>query len=882
MELSERVRESLADRYAIEREIGRGGMAVVYLARDLRYDRPVALKLLKPEVAERQGLARFQREIDVTARLQHPHILTVLDSGTLDASACETGSGAQLWFTMPLVDGESLHERITRERRLALDDALRIIREAALALDHAHRQGVIHRDIKPENILLTKDGVTLVADFGLAQAMGSTERLTQRGTIMGTPLYMSPEQVKDEAVDPRSDLYALAAVLYEMLTGEPPFVGRNLHAIAARRLADPTPSVRKLRPEVPERIDAAIRTAMAVRIADRFPSVAQFVEALDGGEGARLTGALPSQAGRAWWRGRRALAGAGLAVLLIAAAFVRGRPRGGGGAAHAIPVVAVLPFENLGDSADGYFADGVADEVRTKLAQLPGLELIARGSSIGYRGTRRKPAEIARELGADYLLTGTVRWDRAAGGSRVRVTPELVDARSGGAAHTRWVEPFDAALTDVFQVQTDIATRVAGALGLALADSTRRVLATAPTVNFAAYDAFLQGEAASGGMRGDQASLRRAIGSYRRAVALDSNFALAWSQLSRAQTALYSLGVPAPALGDSARRAAERARRLRPTEPAVYLAFGDFYGSVNPIDNNRAVAAYDQGLTLAPDNVDLLSSAALAQTSLGRLDGVVARLRRAAQLDPRSATTARRLATVQIYLRNYAAADSAADRAVTLDPRNPGMLFIKVLVAVARGDLPGARGLIQQAAGTIDPGLLYPFFASYQDLYWLLDDSAQRLVLAAPPSAFDDDPATWALVRAELYHLRGDTRLTAVYADSARLALEAQSRAAPEDGQRHALLGLALAYLGRKAEAVREGERGVKLLPVSEDLNNGPYIQLQLVRIHLLNGETEAALDQLEPLLKARCYLSPGWLRIDPTFDGVRGNARFVGMVEGR
>ena len=242
-DLREQLERGLADHYRIERELGRGGMAVVYLAQDLRHDRPVALKALLPELAATLGPERFQREIRLAARLQHSHILTVHDSGE---------AGGRLWFTMPFVEGESLRDRLRRERQLPVDDALRIAREAAAALDYAHRHGVVHRDIKPENILLTADGDTLVADFGIARALGGEDGLTQTGMAIGTPAYMSPEQASGEkAIDARTDVYSLGAVLYEMLAGEPPYTGPTAQAIIMRRFAEPVPSVRRLRPNVP-------------------------------------------------------------------------------------------------------------------------------------------------------------------------------------------------------------------------------------------------------------------------------------------------------------------------------------------------------------------------------------------------------------------------------------------------------------------------------------------------------------------------------------------------------------------------------------------------------------------------------------------------------
>ncbi|MEZ0336076.1 MAG: serine/threonine-protein kinase, partial [Gemmatimonadales bacterium] len=355
--MPEKVREALAERYTIERELGRGGMGIVYLARDLRHDRPVALKILLPEFAARSSSQRFQREIHFAAQLQHPHILTVLDSGKVD----EHEAGVrQLWFTMPFVEGESLRDRLRREGRLPMEDALRITTEAARALDYAHQHGVIHRDVKPENILLTRDSTTLVADFGIARAVGTDDGLTRTGVPIGTPAYMSPEQTDDQEVDARADLYSLAVVLYEMLAGKPPFVGRSVHAIVAKRLAEPTPSVRAVRETVPASVDEAIQKAMAPEPADRFATAAEFTEALrtPGPQEASLATVVPTPPAEPAPQRRRVSAAAVTLVagLLIGlgALLTWWRMDAGGRRADAdTPVVAVLPFENLGDSADG-------------------------------------------------------------------------------------------------------------------------------------------------------------------------------------------------------------------------------------------------------------------------------------------------------------------------------------------------------------------------------------------------------------------------------------------------------------------------------------------------------------------------------------------------
>jgi serine/threonine-protein kinase len=876
------LQSGLANRYTLERELGRGGMAVVYLARDLKHDRPVALKVLLPELAASLGAERFQREIRLAARLQHPHILAVHDSGE---------TSGRLWFTMPFVDGESLRDRLRREGRLPVNEALRITLDAAQALQYAHEQGVIHRDVKPENLLLTRDGNTLVADFGIARAADSDEHITRGGATMGTPAYMSPEQADGAMpVDARTDVYSLAAVLFEMLAGAPPYPGTTAMSVIAKWLSEPVPSARAARPEVPEEVDRAIRRALSRSAGGRFGTMAEFARAItvDGRTGAQAHGVGATAAApgtgtnvRPSARPPVRLAWAALGLALLAAGFFAFRHR----AAPPSPrLLAVLPFENLGDSADAYFADGIANELRSKLSELSGVQVIARGSSNQYRGSTKPPEQIARELGVSYLLTATVQWDKAqqAGApSRVRVIPELVEVTPQHAARARWQHPFDAALTDVFAVQADIAVKVADELGVVLGDSARRQLAAAPTDNLAAHDEFLKGEAAAQEMKADNAGLRRAIVYYERAVELDPSFAEAWSQLSRARTSLFSNGVPDSALGQAARTAAERARALAPNDPLTYLAAGDLYSSVNPIDNRRARTEYEQGVRLAPENVDLLSAAASASSVGGEWDSVAAQLQHALRLDPQSFTVTRRLATVRLFLRQYSAADSAIARAIALAPTNAQAVLLQVMIAVARGDLAGARAAVAAGARRIDPATIYPFLAMYQDLYWVLDDAQQRQVLSLPPGAFDNDRGVWALVRAELYQLRGDSARSLAYADSARLTLEAQSRAAPDDAQRHAILGVALGYLGRTAEAIREGRRGAELLPVSNDAINAPYVQLQLARIYVLTGELDQAVEVLEGLLARPFYVSRGWLQLDPAFRALQRYPGFAELVGG-
>jgi TolB-like protein/tetratricopeptide (TPR) repeat protein len=543
--------------------------------------------------------------------------------------------------------------------------------------------------------------------------------------------------------------------------------------------------------------------------------------------------------------------------------------------------IAVLPFENLGDSADAYFADGITDAVRGKLTALPSLEVIARASSVQYRGTSKSPAEIARELGVRYLLTGTVRWAKGAGrASRVQVSPELVEVQSNGSAASRWQQPFDAEMADVFRVQGEIASRVAEAMRLTLGVADQARLVEVPTRDPAAYDAFLRAEAAFASGATSSAELRRIIAGYERAVSLDTAFADAWARLAGARALLYANGVPTPALGRQAREAADRALQLAPTRALGHRALASYYMNVER-DPRRALTEVEAARAATPNDATVLSVLAGIYSAIGRFDDAVKSARAAERLDPRAVFPLQQLRTALSALRRHGEAREVADREMVLSP-NLSSIEDRVIVSLAEGDLAGARRFLDSVSQRVSQDELVTYLAIYQDLGWVLDDARQQRLLSLGPEHFDSDRAIWSIVRAQVYGWRGDSALARVWGDTAAREFGAQVRANPDDAQRHAFYGLSLAYAGVHADAIVEGERGVALLPVERDAVNGPYQLHLLARIYLLAGEREKALDLLEQLLARPYYLSPGWLRVDPTFAPLKGNPRFERLSSAR
>jgi serine/threonine protein kinase/tetratricopeptide (TPR) repeat protein len=868
--------------YEILAPLGAGGMGEVYRARDEKLDRDVAIKVLPQAVAaDPETLARFEREAKAVAALSHPNILSIFDFGQHEGVS---------YAVMELLEGETLRGKLNAgpiPQKQAVDYAVQVAR----GLSAAHERGVIHRDLKPENLFVTRDGHLKILDFGLAKrveavALGQETNAptasghTEPGTVMGTAGYMSPEQVKGFPVDHRSDIFSFGTILYELLSGKKAFRrDTNAETMAAILMQEP-PELSESERNISPALDHIVRHCLEKNRERRFQSARDIGFALEEAyspvatSGAQL--AVPPTGTR-----KILVAAAALVVLAVGGVFVLRRTHRGGDEAGGVWRLAVLPFENLGSPEDDYFADGIADEIRGKLTSLPGVQVIARNSSTPYKKTTKAPKQIAEELEVGYLLTATVRWEKIGGTSRVHVSPELTEVSGSGAPTSKWQQPFDAALTDVFQVQSDIASRVAQALGGALGAGEAKQLSEKPTQNLAAYDAFLKGEEVSNGMAViDPSSLRKALDFYEQAVALDPDFAQAWARVSRVNSNLHSFSTPTPELAERARQSAEKAVLLAPGRSEGYIALGS-YEQLVVRDFSRALEQYAKGQRIEPGNTDLLRGIALAEESLGRWDTAVEHFRQAERLDPRPSGRSVPFIDSLIRLRRYPEAREAINRGLSLAPNNLALIHERALTFLGEGDLAGARAVFKRAQKDVEPTALVAYQATYNDLVWVLDEQQRELLLRLTPKAFDDDRGAWGLCLVQAYALNGDTVNLRTYAEEARKAFEAQLRATPGDAQRHVVLGLALAYLGRKEEAIREGERSLALLPVTRDAIAGPYNQHQLARIYILVGEPEKALDQLEPLLRITYYLSPGRLRIDPNFDPLRKNPRFQKLVAG-
>ncbi len=614
---------ALAGSYAIERELGRGGSATVFLAHDRKHDRRVAIKVLLPEIAPAVSVERFLREIQIAARLMHPNIVPLIDSGR---------AGDLPYYVMPFVPGESLRDRLLREQRLPVADAIRITREVADALNYAHAVGVVHRDIKPENILMAS-GHAVVADFGIGKAMSAStgphrtsgqqdalSHTTEAGFVLGTPAYMSLEQAAgDEQLDGRTDIYSLGVVLYEMLTGAPPFAGPSAQVTLARRFIEDAPLLRRLRPDAPESAERAAQRALARDPADRFATAGEFAAALEGGAVTSAEAAAPTEG---------------------------------------MPSIAVLPFANMSADPDNeFFSDGMTEEIINALTRLRQLRVVARTSVFAFKGKSEDVRGIGARLGVRTILEGSVR--RA--GARLRITAQLINVADG---YRLWFEQFDRESGDVFAIQDEIAQAIASTLEVSLLGGGMAPRAAADP---GTYELLLRGRHMAN--RRTETGLNKAIEYYTSARERDAGYALAFAGEAEAWGLLAVYGAVAPSEAmPKAKEAARRAIALDPSRAEPHAALGMVRAAYD-WDRPGAIAEFERAVQIDPQypaGTQWLSTFVL--TPAGRHDESLAAIRRCLLLDPLSPVLHMSLCGSLYYARRYAEALEAANAALEIVP----------------------------------------------------------------------------------------------------------------------------------------------------------------------------------------------------------------------
>ena len=630
---------ALTGRYTIERELGRGGMATVYLAGDEKHGRQVAIKVLRPELTASVDAGRFLREIGIAARLAHPHIVPLLDSGE---------AAGLLYYVAPYVSGGSLRDRL-RSGALPLADAVRVAREVGAALDYAHRQGLVHRDVKPENILFA-EGLALLADFGIARAAGdsSGSGSTSSGIVVGTPQYMSPEQASgDPGLDSRSDLYGLACVVYEMLAGQPPFASGPARAIMASQVTATPQPLRAVRPEAPPAVERALARALAKNPDERFATASEFVAAL----------AAPET----------------LSVRMLAATRR----------------VAVLPFVNASpDPGNEYLSDGITDELIDALSKVDGLSVSSRTSVFALKGKPQDVRAIGALLDVSAVLEGSVRQS----GDRLRITAQLTSTDDG---RLLWSQRYDRSLEDVFALQDEIARTIVTTLrGTLFADLAAPRLKRY-TDNVAAYSLYLRGRYEWNKRTNE--GVVDAIAYFERAIAADPRYALAYTGLADSYALqLDYRSVPVAEGFAHAKQYARRALELDDTlaEAHASLAWALF---INDWDWEGAAAEFRRSIELDPRYATARQWHAFLLASRGRLDDAVIEAHTALELDPASVSVRRTVGWVYFYTRRYEQAIHHLARAIPMNPVADETLRVLGLCLALHGNLGEAERTLREA-----------------------------------------------------------------------------------------------------------------------------------------------------------------------------------------
>lgn len=864
--------------YRVVEHLGGGGMGVVYRAEDTKLGRTVALKFLPPEWSrDPESRERFLREARAASALEDSRICTIYD---ID----ETEDG-QLFIAMAFYEGETLKKRIQRGR-LSIGRAVDIAVQVGEGLESAHSAEILHRDIKPANLMLTGHDEVVIVDFGLAKLAGDFT-LTRPGASLGTPHYMSPEQSRGERLDARTDLWSLGVVVFEMVTGQRPFDGGN-HTSVARAILDDEPlTLEKLRPDAPPGLATIVAKLLRKDPEHRYQSASELLDDLR-----RLRGEI------AHWEGLTLSAPSGFsrqrvsprvrvfvsAVLVVgivtAVAWYRLASRVPEPVNDSPPRIVVLPFENLGSPDDEYFADGMTEEITSRLSAVSGLHVISRNSAMTYKGRQIPLKQIGEELNVQYVLEGTVRWERPGGSrGRVRITPQLIEITDD---HHLWSDRYDRAIESVFEVQSDIAEQVVGQLHVSLLKPEEGSSSARPTGNLEAYNIYLRGLQYSPSTESHQ-DRELAVSMFQRAVELDPRFALAWARLAEVHGLIYHYYVDLrQERRENARLAAERALALDPLLPDAHRAMG-FYYYYCLRDYERALSSFEQALALRPNDSEVIEGVSYVRRRQGAIERSIDLLERALAINPKSHKIAFNLSVSYSVLRNRERAVEYADLAINLAPDKVDGYVWKWGVLDDQGRYPDARRVLENV----------PIQAPIFDVLWADQEIAERKfdaalarILATPQAVFEQafGESQGALQRPErqcacYFYLNRPDEVLQTCETAIERALERASED-PENSRIHERLGVLYANVGRTSDAIREGLTAVDLLPPSKDALRGPSRVAGLALIYARAGELDAAIDQLEYLLSVPSIVTVGKLRNHPQWDPLREHPRFQALLE--
>ncbi|HET6887213.1 MAG TPA: protein kinase [Candidatus Udaeobacter sp.] len=862
--------------YQVLEEIGRGGMGVIYRARQRHSRRIVALKrILSYHADSQETLARFRRESQAAASLDHPNILPIYE-----VSECDDGLP---FFSMKFAGGGSLLDAATALRSEPRR-SVALLAKVARAVQYAHAQGILHRDLKPGNILLDGRGEPLVSDFGLAKWLDTSSHLTRTLTIFGTPGYIAPEQVNGSAgkLGPASDVYSLGAILFDLLTGRPPFLGENALKVIQQASEKPAPKLRTLVPGLDRDLETICSKCLEREPGARYRSAGDLAEDLERWlEGRHIIARPVSPAARAWRWTRRNPVIAGMAALLLALGSTVGVMIWNGEMASppAASGIAVLPFSSLSsDKENAFFADGVYDGVSTKLAKVANLKVISHNSVAKYRGARNTQ-EIGRALNVTYVLEGSVR--REAG--RIHLNAQLIDTRTD--AHV-WAQEYDRDLNDVFTLQSEIAQKVADQLGAEPSSTEKAAIQEPPTTDLVAYDAYLRGKDLINGIAFStraKEDLFQAMQLLDHAVARDPLFFLAYGELAGAHDRIYFLGFDhSQARLKLAETAIQSVRRLRPDSGETHLALAQhLYWAYE--DYDRAKEELNAAQHTLPNESRIPLLAGYIDRRQGRWEKSLEQMNRALELDPRNSSILQQISA------NYEALHRYKEMAATLD----------TVLAAAPKDIPARlRRASVDLQWRADPRPLHetvetilaedPSAAPILVDQWLVlalrerDPAAAERAMAAMPAdgCYDENipfPNEWCEGLAA--RLRGDDTAARARFTSARKELEQTVRDQPNYAAALCALGVIDAALGNKESAVREGERAVELMPVSKSAVEGPTLIQYLAVIYAWTGDKNRAIERLVEAVKLPGRLSYGHLRQDPLWDPLRSDPRFEAIV---